>query len=282
MIANVLRRSWDWLAGVRFRYRAPLKTVLFYTVVLIVFYPNPLLLVQQIRYWAAPETLISTDFPALADINRDLAGLLPAPCPPAVEYDAVQKYVCGRIRGMSDIDNWGVLDCSPDPQTVWERGRGDCEDRAILAVSILRARGHRDAQLVGNLVHMWVQVDTQELLGPMPDRTYQGEAALQPALPAGHTLQLAAAGMLAGFPAERAMIIVLALLALSYHPRRDLPGFLACLLPAVAGYAMLREWSAAFIRDGHTGVWLPAGGLLLMAIALLAALFPQRGRGGDK
>ena len=268
---------WDKLAGLRFAWRAPLKTVLFYTVVLFTFYPNPLLLVQQLRYWFAPDTLIRTDFTAMAEINREIDQLLPAPCPPALEYQAVQKYVYAQVRGMSDLDNWGVLDYSPDAEAVWLRGRGDCEDQAILAVSILRARGHQQAAMVGNLVHMWVEVDTQEILGPLADRTYDQNDNFAPALPAGNTVLLATAAMAAGFPVERSVIIMLALIVLCYHPSRDLPGFLGCWFITLLGFAFFRVWSAAYMADQATGItWPGVAGMLLMLAGAVAAIISGR------
>lgn len=275
----MFRNGWDKLAGLRFAYRAPLKTVLFYTVVLFTFYPDPLLLVRQFRYWFAPDTLIRTGFLAMAEINRELDALLPAPCPPALEYAAVQKYVYANITGMSDLDNWGVLDYCPDAETVWRRGRGDCEDQAVLAVSILRARGHRQATMVGNLVHMWVQVDTQEILAPLPDRTYSQDSALSPAMPAGSTMMIAVAAMAAGFPVERSIIILLVFIVLCYHPHRDLIGFLGCWSITLLGFAIFRAWSASYMADQATGItWAGAAGLLMMLAGAIAALFarPQR------
>lgn len=270
----MFRLLWDQLAGLRFAWRAPLKTVLFYTVVLFTFYPNPLLLVRQVRYWVAPETLIRADFPALPAINRELDSFLPAAAPPEMEYRLVQNYVALKVRGMSDLENWGVLDYSPDAEAVWARQRGDCEDQAVLAVSILRSRGHRDARMVGNLVHMWVEVDQQEILNPLPDRTYEQNESLTPAVPAGPTVLLAAAAMVGGFPAIRGVIILLALLVLCYHPHRNLPGFLGCLVVTLLGYAMVRDWAAAYSVDQALGLtWaLWIGSLLLLGGVLGAGV----------
>lgn len=271
--------GWDTLAGLRFAWRAPLKTVLFYTVVLFTFYPDPVLLVQQFRYWFAPDMLIRTDFPAMADINRELDALLPAPCPPALEYAAVQKYVYANITGMSDLDNWGVLDYCPDAAAVWQRKRGDCEDQAVLAVSILRARGHRQAGMVGNLVHMWVQVDTQALMGPLSDQTYRQGEELTPAMPAANTVLLATAAMAAGFPVERSVIILLALSVMCYHPQRDLPGFLGCWFIVLLGFALFRVWSTAYMAGQVTGItWPCAAGLLLMLAGIIMAWFARQSR----
>ncbi len=264
---------WNRLASLRFAYRAPLKTVLFYTVVLLAFYPNPLRLVNQLRYWYDPEPFIRTDFPALAQINRELDAVLPPNASPALQAQCVQKYVYLQVRGMSDLDNWGVLDYSPDAATVWERRRGDCEDQAVLAVSILRSRGIREAMLVGNMVHMWVAVDTQEIMGPLPERTYAQDAALMPALPSRSTLLTATAAMLGGFPVERSMLILLALIVLCYHPCRDVVGFLQCFVAAALGFALLREWSLVFLRDTAMGItWQLAAGLLLLAAGVVGAL----------
>lgn len=271
--------GWEKLAGLRFAWRAPLKTVLFYTVVLFTFYPNPFLLVQQVRYWVAPETLIRTNFAALPAINRELDSFLPAAAPPEMEYRLVQNYVTLKIKGRSDLENWGVLDYSPDAEAVWDRQRGDCEDQAVLAVSILRSRGHQNARMVGNLVHMWVQVDDREIMNPLPDRTYSQEESLAPTLPAGKTVLFAAAAMVAGFPVIRSVIILLALIVLGYHPNRDLIGFLGCWFVTLLGFALFRDWAAAYMADPAAGLsWPGLTGVLLLISGAIAALFSGRRR----
>jgi hypothetical protein len=74
--------------------------------------------------------------------------------------------VCERIPYSWDWDNWGCVDYLPTAAEVVERGREDCDGRAVIAASILRNLGY-DAQLVTDGSHMWVSTSEGATMSPV-------------------------------------------------------------------------------------------------------------------
>jgi len=275
MAVNILRRLWWRIANWRFAFRALFKTIFFYTVALFICYPNPLTFLQQIHNVFFADTLIRTDFPAMVEINREIDNLLPANVTPEQEVKIVQNYVYFYIKGESDMENWGVLDFSPDAEQVWLRKRGDCEDQAVLAVSILRSRGFAQAAMVGNLLHVWAKVEDQEILGPLEDTNYSGEdGTITITTPAPNTILTAIAFLLTGFPVVRLLGLLFLMILLFYHPNEDLLGFLYTLSIAVVGFYLLHSWGSMFLADSSTGAnYVFIIGLLLVGVSSAIAYF---------
>ncbi|MBI5800028.1 MAG: transglutaminase domain-containing protein [Verrucomicrobia bacterium] len=233
---------WHWLETQRPLKRSSLKLLLFAAVVLFALYPNPVLLVRQISHLLDMESLIQPDLPAMPEINRDIDQLLATNTPALTEFKAVERFVYRNVPYQYDWHGWWNLDYWPTAAEVWERKREDCDGRAVLAASILRARGHADARLVANLQHVWVAAGTNELMGPMIDKNFRREGGKTIlTFPAMKTL-LDSLAMTCKFPAWRVVLLLLTLLALVFHPALDAGRFATLCAVMLAGYAVFLDW----------------------------------------
>ena len=269
--------AWNWLARLRLVARWPVKWALLAAVVLFALYPRPGLFLEQIRHLSNVESLIQPELPQLAEINREISATLKPDATPREEFRAVERYVYNRIRYEYDWFNWGNRDYWPTTQEVLERQREDCDGRAVLAASLLRARGFATATVVGNLNHVWVQVDKTELMGPQKDRNFQRVGGkLVISLPQQRTV-LASAAMIRKFPSLRSLLIMAAVLVLAYHPCRNLTGLLALATLALAGFVLFLGWADRFDDDAKSLLLGPlSGALALLLGALTGALLANR------
>jgi len=262
---------WHKLAKLRWPWRWGLKTAGFAFFVLFVLYPHPGLLWRQVGNLLDMDRLIQPDMPAMREINREIDAQLATNHAP--EFKVVERFVYSHIKYAYDWYNWGNLDYWPTAGEVWERRREDCDGRAVLAASILRARGYPDAHLVANINHVWVACGTNTLMGAQADTNFKREGGkVKITLPHWHTW-LDTLTLLCKFPALRSILIILGALVLLYHPCGNVAGFFAVATVALTGFALVFDWSGLRFSDEVdrvTGSCL--GGLLLVALAGLAAL----------
>lgn len=249
-----------------------LKSGIFVTVLVFVLFPNPVLLVRQIGGYLDMESLIQTDFAGIERINREIDEELSANASPQKEFSAIQRYVYQHIRYEYDWDNWGNVDFWPSAEQVWERKREDCDGQAILAASILRSRGFKTANLVGNIRHIWVNVDQQELMGPDKEQNIKREGGKTIiTLPSFKLIFSGLAIYVADFPSIRNLILIFTLLILCYHPCKDLTRFLGLTTLGLVGFILLEDW-AQEVMTLHvvnvTGTLVSGGGLLGLSLLL--------------
>ena len=271
-LATVGAGFWRWLETQRPLKRAGLKLALLAVFVLFALYPNPVLLVRQVGHLLDMESLIQPNLPAMPEINRDIDQLLATNAVPLTELKAVERFVLRRISYQYDWHGWWNLDYWPTAAEVWERQREDCDGRAVLAVSILRARGHQDARLVANLQHVWVAVGTNELMGPMADKNFRREGGKTiVTFPALKTL-LDSLAMTCKFPAWRVVLMLVTLLALVFHPSADTGRFAMLCAVMLAGYAVFLDWCVRRLdRDAAGFDWnLPLAAVLILSSLALA------------
>jgi len=269
--------AWSWLAALGWVWRWLAKAILLGLVLLFALYPHPVLLVVHIRHLCDIESLIQPDLPEMAGINRELDAKLPVGATRKEEFKAVERYVYDHIRYEYDWVNWGNVDYWPTTQEVLARKREDCDGQAVLAASILRARGFKTATVVANLQHVWVMVDNVGLMGPQPDKNFRrvgGKVVLT--LPQWRTL-LAGGSMICKFPSVRSLLILFAALALAYHPCRDPTGLLGLSVVALVGFVVLLDWANHFEpRSGQLGLGMLGGAVGLFTCAWAGALFAAR------
>lgn len=290
-LATTGAQFWRWLDTHRPLKRASLKLALFAAVVLFALYPNPVLLVRQIGHLLDTESLIQPDLPAMPEINRAIDQLIATNVPALTEFKAVERFVYRRIAYQYDWHGWWNLDYWPTAAEVWERQREDCDGRAVLATSILRARGHADARLVANLQHVWVAVGTNELMGPMADKNFRREggklvdgklvgAKTVITLPALKTL-LDSLAMTCKFPAWRVVLMLVTLLALLFHPAADAGRFAMLCAVMLAGYAVFLDWCVRRVdRDAVDFDWnFPMAAVLIFGS--LAFAWREQRRAGN-
>lgn len=109
---------------------------------LFVLYPNPVRLVAAIEHaWSPP-----IDAHAVAE----LAATLPAE-PRAIEAAVNDQLVPYAVPWQT----YGVPWYFPTVDEVLAHGQGDCQARAIVLASLLRAKGYQPT-LVGSFDHLWV------------------------------------------------------------------------------------------------------------------------------
>ncbi len=273
---------WRWLETQRPLKRVSLKVALLAGVVLFALYPNPVLLVRQVGHLLNMESLIQPDLPAMPEINRAIDQLLATNTPTLTEFKAVERFVYRRIAYQYDWHGWWNLDYWPTAAEVWERQREDCDGRAVLAASILRARGHADARLVANLQHVWVAVGTNELMGPMADKNFRREggklvdgklvgAKTVITLPSMRTL-LDSLAMTCKFPAWRVVLMLVTVLALAFHPAADTGRFAMLCALMLAGYAVFLDWCVCRLdRDAAGFDWnFPVAAVLILGSLVCA------------
>ncbi|MEW6304167.1 MAG: hypothetical protein AB1705_11890 [Verrucomicrobiota bacterium] len=263
---------WSRLAQLRLGWRAAIKVALFALVLVAVLYPHPIFLAKQIGNLRNLEGLIQPDLPEMAQINQEIDKSLPDDCSPRQEYKAVERYVYQRIKYQYDWYNWGNLDYWPTAQEVWQRQKEDCDGRAVMAVSILRSRGFETAKLVGNLNHIWVAVDNEELMGPQEDKNFKREGGkTKLSLPSRKTL-LDSLAMVSKFPVVRSLVIFFAALVLCYHPGNRWGRFFGLSTIGLAGFLLLLDWANLHLANEVAGVnFNCVAGLSLIGASLVAA-----------
>jgi hypothetical protein len=238
---------WNRLAQLPFIWRLAVKGLLLFLIVLFVLFPHPGLLYKQIQHLRNVESLIQPDLPEIAEINRELDDQLGDGSSRAEEFKAVERYVYRNIAYKFDWFNWGNLDYWPTAKEVLERKTEDCDGRAILAASILRARGFKTARVVGNLDHVWVAVDNVELMGPQKDKNYakSGAIATGISLPQTQTW-MRALSKICNFPAARSLAILAAFLIAAYHPCRNRTAFFGASTAMLTGFIFSLDWAGQF------------------------------------
>ncbi len=267
MWAGLERMPWFW--------RVIAKGLLFLTVLVGVLYPHPVYLVRQVGHLRDTEALIQPDLPFIAEINREIDAKLPEHPTKAQELAAVERYVYQAIRYSYDWDIWMNVDYWPTAAEVWEKRTEDCDGRAVLSASILRARGFKDAKIVANINHAWVEAGGKGLMGAEKDQNFRREGGkLVITLPKKETLFTGLA-QVRHFPAWRLAVLVLAAVLLVLHPARCWKGFATASLSGFSGLALLYVW-AMHSEGGKSGFWLLiASGVFLAASIGLAMLFPK-------
>ena len=161
---------WSRLARLPRVWRYLLKWLVLASVTTVVLYPHPGLLYRQVQHLRNVESLIQPDLPEIAAINREIDAQLATNALRRDELKVVERYVYQHVPYKYDWLNWGNFDYWPTAIEVLGRKREDCDGRAVLAATILRARGFATAQIVANLNHVWVVVDQTELMGPQKEK----------------------------------------------------------------------------------------------------------------
>ncbi len=271
----IFRCVWKRLAQLRLAWRCVIKSGMLLIVLFFVLNPHPSLFMKQLYRYANMESLIQTDFKALEGINSDIDAMLPSDADQQQEFAAVQRYVYQHIRYAYDWDNWGNVDFWPTAEEVWERQEEDCDGRAVLAASILRSRGFPSATLVGNVQHIWVRLDQQELMGPMAEQNIsRQEGKLVVTLPSLDVILGGLSIYIADFPTIRNVILFSVVLLLCYHPYTNPVQFLGIMSIGLLGFLFLKDWANDLMCHQREGVTLSfIGGCLLLGLSLCLSFF---------
>lgn len=275
---QIAMKFWNWLAQVHWGWKLIIKMGIFAAILLIVLFPNPVLLFKQLSAYSHAEALIQTTFPGIEQINQELNAALPAGVTRQQEFQAIQRYVYRNIPYAYDWDNWGNVDFWPTAEEVWARRQEDCDGQAVLAASILRARGFESARLVGNIRHIWVTVDEQELMSPDREQTFVREGGkVRIKLPSRELLLGSMALYLSEFPAFRNVILLITLIGLCYHPGASRSQFLGLTVVGLLGFTLLHDWARYAHQAGGERIDpnFVGGGALVCGALLLAIIMKK-------
>ncbi len=266
--------------------RWPVKAGVLALTILLVGYPYPSRLVTHMRRWRNPAALINPDSPALVPLIDDLRGRIADDLPVQKKLRLVEAYVYEKLPYAWDWDTWGVADYIPTVEEALEQGQEDCDGRAVVAASILRAFGH-EAEIVSDYAHVWVKTEAGETMSPGKHKSIvASDAGVRVHWRNLSDLFRATLFGWAVFPLHRELIVLLVFWVLIVAPgtswRRR--GLIALLLLD----ALLRLRVGG--RDAHNPiVWLQALALLEAGAALVvaqaaaqrAARPPAAARGAD-
>jgi predicted transglutaminase-like cysteine proteinase len=259
------------------------KALLFAAFTVLVLNPNLKRAFLQVGHVVHPESLIQKRFAAMAAINEQVDQVIVADAGQHSEARLVARFVLRNIRYVSDYANWGNLDYWPTAEETWQKRQEDCDGRAILAASILRARGFASADLVVGLDHMWILVDENEkeaskpahyvaLLSPNPDFSlkvhersgWSDLASLAKAFLHPTAFCETSSHLLADIPDLRKAILITALLFLCAFPCRNRWGLPAVLGLGLAAACLLAQWHP---DKGPLAPMIYGNLLLLLALA---------------
>jgi hypothetical protein len=123
------------------RFSRGLVVFLLLSWALVVLYPDPTVLVQSARNILYPE--------ADAAVAAELAARMPA------DPRQIEAEVLRQVPYATDWEVQGVPWRFPTAAQAIAEGRGDCEARAVVLMSVLEAKGIPH-QLRNSLNHMWV------------------------------------------------------------------------------------------------------------------------------
>ena len=266
-------KMWDALAHLRFGWRCLLKCGLFLVALFFVLNPHLRLFIRQLWNYAHVEALIQTDFAGMTQINQEIDTLVPNGATQEAEFNIIQNYVYRNIPYQYDWDNWGNVDFWPTAAEVWQRKREDCDGQAVLAVSILRARGFQDATLAGSFRHIWVNVGKIGLMSPDTEQNLRRENGKTiVTLPSLKLLLQNSAIFWGAFPVMRNLLLLFVLLGLAYHPCRRVTPFLGIAISGLIGYLLMKDWARIMQRADS----LVINANLLLGAGFLAAavLYP--------
>lgn len=160
------------LNTMRWYARWPIKWVIFALAYGVVCFPYPTLLLRHLQHWSDPNALIDPDAPELEPLVRELKSELGEGRSARETLALVEAFVYRKVPYEWDWNTWGMADYLPTVAEVIEKGREDCDGRAVLAGSLL-ARLGIPARLVTDFTHVWIATDFGETMGPRNYKTLE-------------------------------------------------------------------------------------------------------------
>ena len=250
--------AWPWWA------RWPAKWAAFCAVTLLVLFPDPRHLIRQIGIVRDPSRLIEPEAPALAAMRAGFDRRVSPDLAPAEQLRATEAFVLDRIPYAYDWEIWNVLDYWPTVEQILDKGKEDCDGRAVVAASLLAGRGF-EPRLACDLVHVWVETTHGPCMGPRAKSVLDaGDGRFTFTMPdIGQWIDMLSMG--AGvFPFGRQLALVLTAALLLQDPRGGWPRASAWIGLAVLGIVCLRLSASP---DGPHWLSAPACGFMFLATA---------------
>jgi hypothetical protein len=263
---------WRSLQTVPAIVRWPAKWFLFLSVLFLTLYPRPNLLVRQIQHIRNLNALPDPNASALAPVRERFQQYLSARnvgrADNARMLEAVNAFVRAEIPYAWDWDVWGVADYLPTVDEVIAKGREDCDGRAVLAASLLRAEGV-PANLVADTRHMWVSTPIGETMNPLGPPILRNDGK-RTRIDWVRLIDLGPPAFgISVFPLRRELIILLTAWILLLPARPRLWSTLSSLVLMVQALFVIRMAGANPLYPSLTGIHLgllnAAAGVVLLA-----------------
>ena len=262
--------GWLFLNALPWYSRWPVKWLVLAVTVLLVAFPSPSRLMTHLQHWRHPDQLIEPNHPGLEPWVVDLeAQLADQPLAGPQALKKVERYVYDHVPYAWDWNTWGCADYLPTVSEVLEKGKEDCDGRAVVAASLLRRLGY-ETRLVSDFRHVWVWTEQGETMSPGKVRAIEvtdGEVKVQPGALAS-ALRATSFG-LAVFPFGRELIVVLVMWWLLRWRGGGRAAGLVALLLMLDGLLIVRLAGRHHFDAqplGETIGWLNiAAGILLLA-----------------
>jgi hypothetical protein len=272
---------WYALNRLRWFWRCPLKIAVFLLVTALVLYPKVWLLPRAVERYRDMNSVLDPMHPQLAALQERVRARLPANTPMKETLQIVQEAVCERIPYAWDWQVWGVCEYLPTVDEVFQKGREDCDGRAVVAASLLRRMGY-DAWLVSDLLHVWVQTPEGETMSPTgAEKTFVGTKAGTRATISARLIQNLARGLSYGvavFPLIRELIILVTLCVLTMQPRSSVWRRVAGCAVLLIALGVFRGTGRGAALEGQTSELVRMWGGVVLVVAGCAMLVIRAGR----
>lgn len=254
------------LNRLRWYARLPVKWAVLGLTLLIVCFPYPSRLFRHLQHWRDPNALIEPDAPAIEPLVAELRLRLTDDLPPAQTLRQVERFVYEKIPYEWDWNTWGIADYLPTVAEVFEKGKEDCDGRAVVAASLLRRLGF-EVELVTDFAHMWVKTDQGETMAPgRREAIIATEEGLRLQASALAELPRAVAYGIAVFPLGRELIVLFMMWLLLLRSHGGAACSLGGLALLLAGLFLLRAGGADY---RHPTSWIQWSGVAGIGVGLI-------------
>jgi hypothetical protein len=230
-------------------------------------------LARHVQHWRDPNSLLDPAEPALQPLAQELRETLPPDLSPRDRLKRVQQFVLERVPYAWDWDTWGMADYLPTVAEALEAGHEDCDGRAVVAASLLRALG-QEATIVTDFAHVWVRTPMGDLMGPgRADAVVATDRGLSIRLRGLAQIPSAFAYGLAVFPYWRELVIVVVAWWLMLRRKTSPLRAAASIILLALALSVLRVAGVDYLKPQRA---LQLVGLALAMAAAIVLLWPQR------
>lgn len=214
----MMSKAWRRWHKSNWAARWSVKSLFVLGVVALMLFPDPRLLAVWSGRIQDCNALLDPAHPALQPLQESAQELVARG---ALPREAVERVVLERVPYAWDWDIWGAVDYWPTVAEVFQKGREDCDGRAVVAASLLRRMGI-DARLVSDFLHVWVETPQGDLMGPTgaEKSLVGGSEGTETRFSLGLVKNLSRgfAFGVAVFPLSREAIMLCAIVSATLHP----------------------------------------------------------------
>ena len=257
------------LNNLRWPWRIPIKWAVFGLIVLGVCFPYPSRFIRHVRHWRDPNALVEPEAAALQPLWEELRSRLIVDLQPKEILETVERFVCAKIEYEWDWNTWGTADYLPTVTEAVEKGREDCDGRAVVAASLLRRLGF-NAEIVTDFAHVWVKTEAGETMGPGEQKAVIAtDNCLKMQRGAMAQLPRAIAYGIAPFPLARELIILGAMWLLLIRRHGGVFCSWVALLLFMMGLLLLRKAGQIYQQPV---VWMQVLGVVAILVGFSCLL----------